>query len=376
MRQLGAIFLLFGLPLALAATPPVVARVAAPHSEAWLEQQRGGWAGGEAPNAVKGLRQLNPEYDLMSRTFLGLALADRALGGELPREEALTTLDAIIADSLATEGRDGQRGWLLSYADASPWKGDGGSLFVNGELLVLIGARRLVDSNRWGAEMAERAARVEASLGAVGPYPIAESYPDEGWTFCHSMAMVGLRMHEVIDGADHGAAKAAWLSFAAARLMDPDSGLLASEFHMDATIEDGPEGSSLWFAITALRILDPELGATQYALAREALGGSILGLGYAREWPRGALAMEDVDSGPIVPGIEASASSSGLAIAAAAAWGDARWHGQLRAALGAAEVVMATDPRLAAVGDNPLGQAVILWGLGFGPTWARLEKPG
>lgn len=33
---------------------------------------------------------------------------------------------------------------------------------------------------------------------------------------------------------------------------------------------------------------------------------------------------------------------------------------------------MAVDPMLAAAADNPVGQAVVQWGLGFGPVWARL----
>ena len=48
----------------------------------------------------------------------------------------------------------------------------------------------------------------------------------------------------------------------------------------------------------------------------------MLGLGYAREWPVGLGNASNVDSGPIVPGLEASASSSGLAIGASRALGD------------------------------------------------------
>jgi hypothetical protein len=286
-------------------------------------------------------------------------------------------MDAIITDTLAQEAAAGQAHWLLPYGHARPWDGTGRSLFVDGEVLVMLGARRLVadDTPAWTAETQRRAALVRGNLGSAGALPIAESYPDEGWTFCHTMALVGLRMHEVLDGADHRAAIEGFTDFAEARLVHAETGLLNSEFDMQGRIHDGPEGSSLWFTVTALRVLDPAFGQQQYDRARGALGRTFMGLGYAREWPAGYENGVDVDSGPLVPGLEASASSSGLAIAASRAYGDDRWHGQLVGALGAAEAVMTVDPMLAAAADNPVGQAVVQWGLGIGPVWARLGAP-
>jgi hypothetical protein len=148
-----------------------------------------------------------------------------------------------------------------------------------------------------------------------------------------------------------------------------------SEFSMDGTVGDGPEGSSIWFAATALKVIDPALAQDQYDGARHHLGRSIFGLGYAREWPEGSRSGVDVDSGPIVPILQASASSSGMAVVASRAFGDEHWNGQLVDALGAAEAVLAVDPHLAEMADNPVGRAVLLWGLGFGPVWDRLAVP-
>ena len=283
-------------------------------------------------------------------------------------------IDTILRDTITY---DDPRHWLLPYADASPWRGDGHSLFVDGELLVMLAARRLVrdDAPEWQAETSRRADAVVANLGSATPLPLAESYPNEGWTFCHTMALVGLRMHEVLDGADHDAPRDAWVTYAREHLVDADSGLLISEFTLDGAPQDGPEGSSLWFTTVALRLIDPPLADAQYAGAKQALGGTLLGWGYAREWPAGQRSVTDVDSGPIVPVIDASASSSGFAIVASRAAGDAEWNRQLVRALGAADAVMRVDPALAAAADNAVGGAVIAWGLGFGPLWAKVGPP-
>lgn len=365
--------------LVLAATGGALAlaapRLARPSPEAWMQAQVEGWATGAPPAGVLEMRRLNPEWDFMARTFLVLALADRALeAAPAERERLLAAMDAAIADTLAAVQTHGQRWYLLGYADAAAWRGSGRSLFVDGELAVMTGARRLVRDDRWQDEHRAAVAHVVENLGSAGGLPLAESYPDEGWTFCHALAMVGLRMHEVLDGADHGEQIDAFLRVARRDLVEPDTGLLVSEFDMEGRVHDGPEGSSIWAVAIALRPLDPALAADQYRRAKQELGGSFLGWGYAREWPAGLQGPVDVDSGPLVPLLGASASSSGFAIAASRAFGDEAWHGQLTAALGAAEAVMAVHPLLARAADNPVGQAVVLWGLSFGPLWQRLER--
>ena len=51
----------------------------------------------------------------------------------------------------------------------------------------------------------------------------------------------------------------------------------------------------------------------QYRRVRKELGRSVLGFGYAKEWPASWKGPADVDSGPVIPGLEISAGSSGLA---------------------------------------------------------------
>src|SRR6185295_13694576 len=99
----------------------------------------------------------------------------------------------------------------------------------------------------------------------------------------------------------------AWVESAKQRLVEPRTGLLVSSYHLDGRWKDGPEGSSIWMAIHDLMIVDEAFARDQYARARRELIGDALGFGYAREWPRGARGATDVDSGPIIPLLDASA---------------------------------------------------------------------
>lgn len=376
MARLSALVLTTTLVLA---APVVAAHLASPELpsleaglvDPWLDPTRGT----APPAAVADLRRLNPEYDLMARTFAVLALSDRALSDPEQAPLLVAAMDAILLDTLVRDAAAGPEAWLLPYGQVGGWTGSGQSLFVDTELLVMLGARRLVADNdpRWADAFADQQASVVSHLAQPG-VPFAESYPDEAWLFDHAMALVGLRLAEALEGVDHGALRKAVVAALETTQRDAATGLLNSSFSLSGAVRDGPEGSSLWFASTALRLSDPRLAAEQYDSARRALGGVFLGWGYSREWPRGRGGQQDVDSGPLVPGLQASASASGLAIAASAAAGDRVWGRQLERALGAAEVCMWGVPFLREMADNAVGNAVLLWGLGFGPTWAEIER--
>ena len=51
-----------------------------------------------------------------------------------------------------------------------------------------------------------------------------------------------------------------------------------------------------------LRAVDPVFAEDQYRRAKKELARTILGFGYAREWPASHRGPEDVDSGPVIPG--------------------------------------------------------------------------
>ncbi len=81
----------------------------------------------------------------------------------------------------------------------------------------------------------------------------------------------------------------------------------------------------------------------------------------------------DVDSGPLVPVLDASPSSSGFALMASRAYGDHETHQGLVRSLGVADRLVRLLPHMTSVADNGVGDAVLLHALTFGPVWAELE---
>ena len=317
------------------------------------------------------LRRMNPEWDFMGRTFLVLALACAALRAPDPRY--LRTIDRILEDTLATERARGIHHFLLSYSKRAPFRDpDGRSLFIDGEIAVMLGARRLVEEQgRWRTHFQQRIDPIRESLSR-GPIGSAESYPNECWTFCNSFGLVALRMSEALDGTSHRDRIDEWLRMAKKHLVDPVTGLLVSSYTWDGRPLDGPEGSSLFLAAHNLKLIDPHFAADQYARAREALGGSFLGFGFSREWPASWVGPTDIDSGPIVPLLHGSPSASGFMILAARSFSDEVTFRSLVSAVHLVGLPTETDGARRFRVSNYIGDAVITYGLVAGPLFAQI----
>ncbi len=354
---------------------PVLARAVDGDREvaALAEARLWPWEGGPQDD-LRVAHAMNPEYDLMSRTFLALALGDLAVldpGGW--QERAVGALDQMIADTEEHVQRYGQEYFLMSYWAAETCRGDGRSLFTDGERLMMMVIRRLLSDDDPELARRSRALRdsVRASM-AASPMLSAESYPNECWTFCNTLALAAQRMMDRLEGTDDGAFRARWAALARERLIDPRTGMLVSSFTWSGTHGDGPEGSTIWLVAHMLRLIDADLAEEQYVLAREALGRTVLGLGYAREWPPGVSGAMDVDSGIVLPVLQASPSSSGLAILASRSFGDLRWHRALRASLQVTALPVEEQGRRRFRASNAVGDAVILAGMVAGPLWERV----
>lgn len=328
--------------------------------------------------SVAPMRAVNPEWDFMRRTYMVLALANRSIAFPAERARNLTTIDAIVDDTIATAAADGDEHFMLPYAKRGPFVDpELRSLFIDGEIVAMIAARDLVDVRP--ATRTEALARAERITRAMRKSPTlsGESYPNECWTFCNTTALAGLAMLDRTAETDHSSLARDWVAHARAHLIDPETGLLVSSYTYDGRVLDGPEGSSLWMSAANLLLVDEAFARDQYARARSQLGASFLGFGWAREWPRRGSAeastQADVDSGPLVPFIDASAGSSGLALLGASAFGEEKWLGALLSSL---ELVGFRDEATGRYrSSNDLGDAVLLYALSFGPLWQRVKAP-
>lgn len=377
MRRPLRALLVFGLALGvwlpclqLVFRPPPRARLVA----RLAHRQRALALDGDTPARAR-LFRVNPEWDLMSRTFGVLAFSNLALAEPERRAEHLEVVDALLAQTLSDE-RHGPRHFLLPYGRTRPFLDLAQrSLFVDGEVALMLAARQVVAPRADLAPLLQ--ARVDVVAGQLerAPLHLGESYPDEGWTFCNTIALAALRLSDRVDGRSHDALIARWLASARAHLIEPRTGLLRSSFRADGTPLDGPEGSTLWLAAHMLQLVDAPLAEDQYRRARAALGRLALGFGWAREWPAALENVDDVDSGPTIPLVEANAGSSGLALLGAAAFGDDVFLDGLLTSLGFAAFPHDDEAGRTYLAGNQLGDAVLLYALVQGPLFHAAGAP-
>jgi len=251
------------------------------------------------------------------------------------------------------------------------------SLFVDGEIAMMMGRRRMVEEKEEYREPTGE--RIRIMLGRMEESPVlsAESYPNECWTFCNAVALADTVVWDRLEGEDHSEFRKRWIETVKKKLVHPDTGLLVSMYGTGGPFFDGPEGSTLRMLLPCLSIVDPQFARAQYTIARRELRRTLLGFGYAREWPESWQGGEDVDSGPVIPGLGASAGSSGLAFLGAATFGDREYLGELLASQQLGGFPVERDGRLRFCASNQVGDAVILYAAMQGSLWDRLreEKP-
>ncbi len=359
-------------------TDPRIAGLVLHHVRRWESAQAAG------SDAIQAMRATNPEWDFMGRSFLGLALLELAMhpatSGSTARRYVVV-VDGILDDTFAALDQHGPLHFLLDYARQGTWRNRGRdgqprSLFVDGELLALAAARALVCRTLGLPDVDRSTARQDLLADQVAfhldqsPHGHGESYPDECWAFCNAFAAKALVLDQRTTGRDHARRLARYRAALTEHLTDPVSGMLVSEYTPAGDWQDGPEGSSIFLTSSHLRWVDPGLAGAQYGLAKDQLVRTLLGFSWAREWPdtwRGAM---DVDSGPVIPVLDASAGASGLAFVGASAMGDAETLSALLSSLELAAFPTWSGPdgqELSYAASNAVGDAVLLYALVQGP---------
>jgi len=99
---------------------------------------------------------------------------------------------------------------------------------------------------------------------------LAESYPDEVWLFCNTIALAAVRIHNTNEGAPdrHAALFARWVASARETVVDRETGLLVAKAGYDGSVREGPEGSTLWLAAVMLRHIGRAATRFSHALDR------------------------------------------------------------------------------------------------------------
>lgn len=321
------------------------------------------------------MRQSNAEWDFMGRSFLVWSLANMGMRDPQLKAQYLPVMDQIINETVRIEQQDGIYAFLMSYAKGRPYRVQPArSLFIDGEIALMMAARRMLQEEpAYKQPMTERLKIIEDRWRA-NPIMAAESYPDECWTFDHAVALAAFKVADRLDGTDHSALCKQWIELAKQKLIHKETGLLVSSYDTDGAAMDGPEGSTIWMVVHCLQVVDPQFAQDQYQRARKELGRTVLGFGYGKEWPARWKGPRDIDSGMVIPVLEVSAGSSGMALIAASTFHDWDYFQSLNATLDMAAFPSRKNGQLKYCASNQVGDAALLYASVLGPLWERTTK--
>lgn len=322
------------------------------------------------------MRASNAEWDFMGRSFLVWSLANMALAEPSDSAAHLEVIDSIIEETTRLEAEKGMFFFLMPYARLRPFvKQPGHSLFLDGEIALMMAARCLVSPNEH--YRVELTARIHAIVERLesSPTMVLESYPDECWMFDHVVALAAFRAFDRLSSEDHSDLVRKWVTLARQKLVHRESGLLISSFTTDLTPLDGPQGSSIWMIAHCLQVIDESFARDQFERARHELIGTTLGFSYAREWPKSWPGRADIDSGPVVPFFQISAGSSGMAFIGATAFHNDELLRSLAASLDFAGFPKTRSGELHYCASNQVGDAALLYSTTLGPLWEKIREP-
>lgn len=320
------------------------------------------------------MRVRNAEWDFMARCYFVWALGNIALRDASLKPTVLPIMDQIIDETIRLEAEKGMYFFLMPYAQTSPWKlTPARSQFLDGEIALMMAVRRVVEEKEAYKPLLMERVRLMVGRMEQSPVLSAESYPDECWLFCNTVALAAIRISDFLDGTDHGDFFKRWVEAAKQKLIEPKTGLLVSAYNVAGDIQmDGPEGSSIWMAVHCLALIDEPFARAQYWRAERQIGRTLAGFGYCVEWPDLCPGSSDVDSGPILPLIDLSTGATGLAFVGAATFADFGFLGRLHRSLNLGGFPLQKDDRLKYCGSNQVGDAVLLYSMVLGPVWQKV----
>jgi hypothetical protein len=286
-------------------------------------------------------------------------------------------MDRIIEETMRIEKQDGMYTFLMPYAKGRPYVVQPArSLFLDSEIALMLASRRLLEEKpEYKPLLTERVNVITDGLKR-SPHMVLESYPDECWMFDHCVALAAIKMADHLDGTDHSDLCRDWIAMAKKKLVHLESGLLVSSFTTDGVVMDGPEGCTIWMVAHLLQPVDEPFARDQYQRARKELGEVTMGFGYAHEWPKTWTGPADIDSGPVIPVLNISPGSSGMAFIGASAFDDEKFLSQLAATLDFAAFPSHRKGALKYRASNQVGDAALLYAATLGPMWEKIQNGG
>ena len=307
------------------------------------------WLAGKAPSAASEMQALFPEGEFFTWALTGLAAGNLARAGRDPQSH-LALLERVIAETgnPVVAGRFGTND-LLPH----------GTFYHGWRLLLLVDRAALTGD---AAQLAEVSSEARAIAGALDENPLPSSYPGSAWPCDVVVALAAVhRASRIVEVPGLAGVTKRWFEAMDAH-RDPSNGLL---IHQRG--ESRARGASQSLIQVFLPDIDPERAAREWGIYKQAFLSPTLGLVGIREHAHGIDAPGDVDSGPLINGVSASASA--VTLAAARRHGDVELATVLDREADLLGLPLPAGSGTAfAFGLLPVGDAFV--------AWARSVSPG
>lgn len=371
MRRVGVVA---GLLLALAVTAFTALSAVRSHTPSPLQRTPEAVAADAAPRLAflssalrdgtgTDMQALFPEGYFFTHVLYGLAQANT---GTLDPERRGA---ALREARWALDRLDSPEGTAPFPADADPAYGvfhAGWSTYLRVRIVELAGGPDAApdEAARLEEDTAELRDAFAASLDRGTPF--LEAYPGQAWPVDSVVAAAALARDARVRGTGaHDAVLAAWQDAVAERT-DPATGLIPHR--VDAATGAPAEvarGSSQALLLRFLPDIDPAWAARDRAAFQERFASPYGPLPGVREYPHGDDSPGDVDSGPLILGLSASASTVAL--------GDAVVYGDTASAAALTGFAEALGMPVGFGGERrylggavPVGDAFLVWSLTAG----------
>lgn len=353
-RRLGRALLVLALLASVLAFGHGLAAVTgqAPMSRPGLLAAQQAWLQDEVDfGGADRMQELFPEGYFFTVVLTGLSVAATAQPGD--DDAANATFD------LLTKAESAQGVAPFAGVRTPP----NGAFHSGWTLLLAVENARISQSTTAAEGVRRRAERLQDAFDA-SPTGLLESYPGQAWPCDSVVAMAALHRADRIVPLDLDPTTRRWLT--QVQVLRDERGLLPHRTTPAGRVIEGPRATSqviiqaFWPDIQPLNGPDGDATRRQWQAFVDTFVVRRAGLVAVREYPAGVAGPADVDSGPLVFGLSASATV--VAIGAARAQGDLRLARDLdRGAELVGGGVTVLGQRRYAAGALPVGDAFLLW---------------
>lgn len=311
--------------------------------------------------AAERMQRLFPEGYFFTYALYGLTWIDVGMSGDAHRVEALEQARWALA------ALDSEAGRAPFSAELTPPHGvfyTGWTSWLRGGVVRLAGgpAAAPEEAQRFFADTDALAAAFSEQLDRTGS-PFLPAYPRQAWPVDSTVAVAALGLADQLAGRPiHAPLIERWLRAADTR-RDAATGLLPHRVDPDTGHPvEGARATSQTLTLRFLREVAPDVARRDWLTFREQFASTVAGVPGIREHPRGVDLPGDVDSGPLILGMSASASVVAL--------GDAVLFGDRPMAAALCGLAEATGFRVDWRGTRrylggvlPVGDAFLAWSL-------------